>query len=193
MLDSVLHELGSKGYAEFSVQDVLGAVGVSAAEFEVEYGEKDTVLAAAYRRLSGRLLESATSACSEDEPWPQRIRLGLKSVLQALATEPEMARVLVRVFPGIRPEMYQAYGDLLAGFVPFMQPGREYSGVESELPGKVEMLAVGAAETIILLEVDAGRAENLPAMLPEILFLVLVPFIGPERAAEEMQSTEAAS
>jgi hypothetical protein len=69
-----------------------------------------------------------------------------------------------------------------------MKEGREYSEVEEELPGEVELLAVGAAEAIIFGEVDAGRAERLPKMMPEILFSILVPFLGPDRAAEEMRS-----
>jgi hypothetical protein len=52
----------------------------------------------------------------------------------------------------------------------------------------VELLAVGAAEAIIFGEVDAGRAGRLPQMLPEILFSVLVPFMGPDRAADEMRT-----
>jgi hypothetical protein len=51
----------------------------------------------------------------------------------------------------------------------------------------VEMLAVGAAEAIIFEEVEAGRAAQLPGLGPAILFSVLVPFLGPERASVEME------
>ncbi|MGN6557065.1 MAG: hypothetical protein ACTHLH_03535, partial [Solirubrobacterales bacterium] len=80
---------------------------------------------------------------------------------------------------------------LLQRFVPFMQEGRGYSEMDEELPSEVELLAVGAAESIIFGEVEAGRAERLPAMMPEILFSVLVPFIGPGRAADAMRSASA--
>jgi hypothetical protein len=49
------------------------------------------------------------------------------------------------------------------------------------------MLAVGAAEAIVFEEIEAGRAAQLPALAPAILFSVLVPFLGPEAASAEMQ------
>jgi hypothetical protein len=193
LLDAVLLELSRTGYAELSFQGALADAEVTQSEFASEFGEKDIVLFAAYRRLSERVLDEAMSKCSDEERWPDRIRSGLKAVLELLATEPEMAMVLTRSFPGIRPSTYQCYVDLLASFVPAMHAGRDYSGVDEELPGHVELLAVGAAESIIFVEVDAGRAERLPGMLPEILFSILVPFLGPERAAEEMNSAAATS
>lgn len=99
---------------------------------------------------------------------------------------------MTRLFPGIRPATYQRYVDLLARFLPYMKEGREYSEVEEELPGEVELLAVGAAEAIIFAEIDADRAGRLPKMAPEILFSVLVPFMGPDRAADEMRNASAA-
>jgi hypothetical protein len=74
-----------------------------------------------------------------------------------------------------------------------MEEGREYSEADEELPTEVELLAVGAAEAIIFAEVDAGRAQRLPGMMPEILFSVLVPFMGPDRAADEMRNAAAAT
>lgn len=148
----------------------------------------DAALFEAYRRLGERVTALTIGSCDEGERWPERIRSGLETLLGLLASEPQMAKVLTRGFPGVDAETYQCYVDLLAGFVPAMHSGRDYAEVEQELPSSVELLAVGAAEALIFSEVEAGRAEQLPRMLPEILFTVLVPFIGPERAAEEMQS-----
>jgi hypothetical protein len=52
------------------------------------------------------------------------------------------------------------------------------------------LLALGAAEAIVLEEVEAGRTEGLPALAPAILFSRLVPFLGPEEAAAEMRRAE---
>ena len=43
-------------------------------------------------------------------------------------------------------------------------------------------MAVGGAEAVIFEEVLSGRTEELPTLLPDILFTVLVPYIGPEAA-----------
>jgi len=188
LLRAMLEELVGKGYGEASVERASEAAGVSAAEFEAEFDDMDDCLFAAYDFLTERVVAKASADCDQAAPWPARVRAGLESLLQAVASYPEMARALTRAFPGIRPAAYERYVGLLSRFVPFMREGREYSGVDEELPGEVELLAVGAAEAIIFGEVDAGRAERLPQMMPEILFSILVPFMGPERAADEMRS-----
>lgn len=188
LLRAILEELVTRGYGEASVESAREAAGVSAADFEAEFASKDECLFAAYEYLTERVVARASAGCEQADPWPDRVRVGLESLLGAIAAYPEMARALTRAFPGIRPAAYELYVNLLSRFVPFMREGREYSGVEEELPGEVELLAVGAAEAIIFGEVDAGRAERLPGMLPEILFSVLVPFMGPDRAADEMRS-----
>lgn len=188
LLRAMLEELVGKGYGDASVERARASAGVSTAEFAAEFSDKDDCLFAAYERLTERVVARASAECDRDDPWPERVRVGLESLLEAVASQPDMARALTRSFPGIRPAAYQRYVELLSRFVPFMKEGREYSGVEEELPGEVELLAVGAAEAIIFAEVDAGRAERLPQMMPEILFSVLVPFMGPDRAADEMRS-----
>lgn len=193
LLGEMLEELVQRGYGEISVDRVSGAAGVSTQEFEAEFGDKDRCLCAAYDQLCDGLVRTAGCGCDSAEPWPDRVRVGLEALLEELAARPTMARALTRAFPGIRPAAYERYVALLSRFEPFMEEGRDYSGLGDELPGEVELLAVGAAEAIIFGEVDAGRAQSLPAMMPEILFSVLVPFLGPDRAAEEMRTAAAAT
>lgn len=192
LLGAMLDELTAKGYDGASVEDAMRMAGVSPADFATEFKDKDECLYAAYDHVTEQMLAKVSGGCRATEPWPDRIRSGLMTLLSELASRPRMAQAITRSFPGIRPSAYQRYVQLLSRFEPFMEEGREYSEVEEELPGEVELLAVGAAEAIIFGEVDAGHAERLPAMMPEILFSVLVPFMGPDRAADEMRSASAA-
>lgn len=193
LLRAMLIELAGKGYRDVSVERALAEADVSAAEFEAEFGDKDKCLFAAYDLLTEVVVAKASASCEHSEPWPVRVRTGLEALLGALATQPQLAVAITRSFPAIRPAAYQRYVSLLSRFVPLMHEGREYSEVDEELPSEVELLAVGAAEAIIFGEVDAGRADRLPQMLPEILFSILVPFMGPDRAADEMRIAAAAT
>jgi AcrR family transcriptional regulator len=188
MLRAMMQELADRGYREASVERARAAAGVSDGQFAAEFADKDECLFAAYDRLTELVVARASADCDRRDPWPDRVRLGLEALLRAMADQPQMAMALTRAFPGIRPAAYKRYVELLSRFVPLMAEGRQYSEVDEELPGEVELLAVGAAEAIIFGEVDAGRADRLPQMLPEILFSVLVPFMGPDRAADEMRT-----
>jgi hypothetical protein len=192
LLRAVIVELAEGGYPDFSLEAAARRAGVDGSEI-AEFESDEDCLAAAYELLVGEVVEMTTAGCEDGGAWPQRVRGSLEALAERLAGEPQLAQALMRGFPGINPTAYGRYVELLDRFVPFMREGREYSGVEEELPGEVELLAVGAAEAIIFNEVDSGRAGTLPGKVPEILFSVLVPFMGPEQAAEEMRSAAASA
>jgi AcrR family transcriptional regulator len=192
LMRAALAQLTERGYRGVSVDEARRQAGISEEDFDAEFRDKDGCLVAAYEHLAEQVLDTAVAGCDSAVAWPERIRAGLTVLLERLAADPEMARAMTRAFPGIRPSSYKHYVDLLSSFVPYMREGRRYSEVSDELPGEVELLAVGAAEAIIFNEVDSGRTDTLPQMVPEILFSVLVPFMGPDRAADEMRTAAAA-
>jgi hypothetical protein len=44
-----------------------------------------------------------------------------------------------------------------------------------------------AVSGLIFDELQASRAETLPGLFPDLLFAMLVPYLGPQAAAEEMR------
>ena len=51
-------------------------------------------------------------------------------------------------------------------------------------------MAIGAITGLISDELAAGRAEQLPNLLSDVLFATLVPYIGPAAAAREVGETK---
>jgi len=145
------------------------------------------ILCGAYERLTTGLLEKTAARCDRGAEWPERIRGGLEGLLGELAAEPEVARAVMRSLPAVGPAGYRCYMGFLEAFVPFLAAGRDFSEAQQELPAEVEMLAIGAAETIVVGEIEAGRTRQLPSLLPAILFSVLMPFLGPEKATALMR------
>lgn len=192
VLQSLLLQLDQHGHEALELRSVCDRAGISEAEFEAEFVDLDNGLFAAYERLSDRLLERVRSSYAKESAWPEKVRSGLAAVLTAIAENPRLAGVATRGFPALGPAAYRLYVGLIDRFAGLMAEGRDAATVDEELPAAVELMAVGAAESLIFTEIDAGNASRLPAMLPDILFSVLVPFLGPERAAEEMQSATAA-
>jgi len=158
---------------------------------EARESAPDTALEGpAGKRCQGERVASAGPGAREE--WSERVRGGLEGLLGEIAAQPQAARALMRSLPAAGPAGYRCYTTLLETFVPFLAPGRSCADAPDELPSEVEMLAIGAVETIVLREIDEGRAAQLPALLPAILFSVLMPFLGPERAAEAMRRAEQA-
>jgi AcrR family transcriptional regulator len=187
LLDAVLEEAAEKGHREVDVIATLRRAGIHDEGRLAEFASKEACLLAAYERLTERLTSRVIEGCTAGREWPQRVRAGLEALLDELAAQPRMARVAIRGFPSIGNEARARYLDFIEGFVPLLRGGREFSGMAEELPAEVEMLAVGAAEAIVFEEIEAGRAAQLPALGPAILFSILVPFLGPKAASAAME------
>jgi AcrR family transcriptional regulator len=186
LLWSMVRVVAEKGYDGLTLAEVVERAGVSKSTFYDEFANKDDCLFAAYDRVIDELVAYVEEAYRTDKPWPERLRDGLEALVRALAAEPEVAQMALVAFPAAGPAAHQRYRDALERFLPFFREGLAFSPRGAELPPDVDLMAVGGAEVIIFDEVVAGRVSKLPAMLPEILFAVLVPFIGPDEAAARM-------
>jgi len=192
LLDTVLAELGEDDH-RVDLTGVLNAVGVSRADFEEEVGDLDPCLSAAYERLTQRLDAAVRAGCQlagAEGGWPEQVKHGLDALLAELAADPRLTRALVRGFPSRGDKEQRRYQAFVESFGPMLSAGRAYAESEEELPREVEALALGAAEAILFVEIDAGRAGELPLTSQAVLFSVLVPFIGPARAAHEVEKSQ---
>jgi hypothetical protein len=187
---AILVELEEEGPEGIELSRVLWNARVSEHDFEASYENVEECIFAAYDELTARLDTAVREACratGKQSGWPDRVSAGLDALLKELAGRPQMARVLLRSFPSLGPAAQARSQAFLESFGPMLAGGRDASEIGSDLPAEVEMLATGAAEAILFEEVESGRAESLPAMLPPLVFSLLVPFLGPADAAAEME------
>jgi AcrR family transcriptional regulator len=184
--------VAEKGFESVTVFDVIERADVSRPTFYELFESKDECLFAAYEKVLDVLVAYVARAFEGDGPWPLKIRRAMEACLKACSAEPEVTRMTTVDVPAARAEAQHRYRNALERFVPLFIEGREYAADDIHLPADLERMAVGGAETIISDEVVAGRAEELPTRLPDILFTVLVPYIGPEAAAAEARRAEEA-
>jgi AcrR family transcriptional regulator len=187
ILWSMVRVVAEKGYEDVTVADVVGRAGVSRTTFYELFENKEECLFAAYERVIEVLVKYVADAFEDEAPWPAKVRRALSAFLRAYSAEPEVARMATVEVPAAGPEAQRRYRDAFQMFLPFFAEGRQYIQKGAELPPALELMALGGAEAIIFDEVVAGRTASLPALLPDILFAVLVPYLGPEAAAAEMR------
>jgi AcrR family transcriptional regulator len=187
LLEAMLAELVEKGYPAVEVKAAAQRAHLEGAEWQAQFPDKDACLVAAFDQTTEQLRSAIREGCTTGGDWPSRVSGGLQALLTELAERAAMAEALARTFPSIGPAAQARYHVFVEGLAPLLSEGREYSGIGAELPDEVELLAVGTAEAIVFEQIQAGRAAGLAALGPEILFSVLVPFVGPVVAATEME------
>lgn len=138
-----------------------------------------------------RVLAAASTGCEAAQPWVERVRGGLERVIELLAADEALARAAVVEPPAAGPRGRRLQAEALDRLAAWLAPRPGELAGEEGLPECVGLMAVGGVVGLIGDEVRASRTAQLPAMLPDLLFVMLVPYLGPQVAALEMQRAAA--
>jgi AcrR family transcriptional regulator len=189
LLEAMARVVATKGYEAATVTDVVEYAGVSRASFEELFDDKATCFLEAYDAVIDVLVAHVTAAFEAvaEEPWPAQVAAALSALVELLAAEADVARMVMVEVTAAGDEARERYRAALGRFTPFLEQGRSYSGQGEALPPDTARFAVGGATSLVFDEVRAGRGPEVRRILPDLVFAVLMPYLGPEAAEEEMR------
>ncbi len=185
IIQSMIEAIAERGYRETRVVDVVEGAGVSRATFYDLFSDIEDCFLATYDHVSERMFEATSAAYNEapDAPWPERVRSGFSALLELLAGWPDGARLAIVEVLAAGPKALARRDAVLRQFTEFVDAGRSQSSVE--VPGITSVAIVGGIQELLYSEVLHGATARLPARLPDIVYWITQPFIGPEAAAAE--------
>lgn len=189
LLEAAVRVVAHKGYAATTVADLTREAGISRTTFYEMFGDKEACFLAAYDAAVDTLVRRVTAAFEVEEGWPLRARAGLTALLDALAAEPELARLALLGVSAAGPAAQRRYRAALQRLTPLFDEGRDFAAGGRNLPANTSRMAIGAVAGLISDELSENGAERLPELLSEVLFATLVPYIGPAAAAREVGET----
>jgi AcrR family transcriptional regulator len=187
--EAMVRVAAAKGYEAATVTDVVELAGVSRATFYEMFEDKAACFLEAYDAVIDVLVAHVTTAfeAAAGEPWPQRMAAALGALAELLAAESDIARMAMVEVTAAGDDARERYRAALARFTPFLEEGRTYSGQGDALPPDTARFAIGGATSMIFDEIRAGRGPELERILPDLVFAVLMPYLGPEAAEAEMR------
>jgi len=190
LLEAAVRVVAEKGYAATTVADLTREAGISRTTFYAMFDDKEACFLAAYDNVVDAFVRRIGAAYEAEEGWPRRARAGLTALLEALAEEPQVARLALVDVGAAGPVAQRRYRAALQRLTPFFEEGRDFAPGGRGLPANTSRMAIGAVAGLISDELAEGRAEQLPDLLSDVLFATLVPYIGPAAAAREVGANE---
>ena len=179
--------VSERGYPETRVVDVIGTAGVSRKTFYQLFVGKEDCFLAAYDLLLGNLLGDATKGFESRSgaAWAERVAAGLAALLEHLAEHPDEARFAIVEVLAAGPKALARRDAALRQFTGFLDAGRVETSVE--LPGITALSLAGGVNELLYSEILHGEAARLPNRLPDLMFWITLPFLGPDGAAAERE------
>ncbi len=186
LLEAAVRVVAAKGYAAMTIGDLTKEAGVSRTTFYELFDDKEACFLAAYDNAVEVLVRRVIGAYESAQSWPDRAAAGLATLLAALAEEPALARLSLVDIGNAGPVAQRRYRAALQRLTPLFDEGRDFAPDGRGLPANTSRMAIGGVTGLISDELVAGRAEQLPGLLSDVLFATLVPYIGPDAAAREV-------
>jgi AcrR family transcriptional regulator len=176
LLAAVPGVVAERGYEAMSVADIVKAAAVSRNAFYRNFSDKQECFATAHDAGHERLFEVLVQPCDEAATIEERVERSLAAGLDALAAEPDVARLLFVEAPSAGEEIalryhewLGRYGTLLRSVAPEMSP-------ESIPAPEVEGVIVGGIASRVASEVLNGRAAKLGDLTAPLIEYVLAFF-----------------
>jgi AcrR family transcriptional regulator len=179
----------AKGYESTTIDEVVAAADVSRGTFDEMFPSREACFLEAYDAVIDVLVAHVSTAFESTvgQPWPDRIAAGLRALVDLLSAESDIARMAMVEVTAVGEDARIRYRAALGRFTYFLEEGRTASGRGDELPADTAGFAIGGASSMIFDEVRAGRGSELRRILPDLLFAVLMPYLGAEAAEREMR------
>jgi AcrR family transcriptional regulator len=170
--------VAERGYEAMSVADVVKRAAVSRNAFYKNFADKQECFAVAHEAGHERLLEILARPCKAGGTVAERVERSLEAALEALASDPDMARMLFVEAPSSAGEeialryheWLQRYGALLRSAA----PAASAAGPIAEM----DQVIVGGIASRIASEVLKGGATELGVLKAPLVEYVLA-FYGP--------------
>jgi AcrR family transcriptional regulator len=175
------------GYADTAVEDIIAAAGVSRRTFYDLFPNKDEAFLAAFDYHSERLFAAVTGAYDAAAPWPARVPLGVRMFLLALASDPKAAHLCLVGVLAAGPRALARREAAMARFAELLDEGRAFAPPDRVLPATVAQTIVGGIHEVVYARLVRGEAAALPDLLPDIVYAILLPFVGADAARTEYE------
>lgn len=185
LLGGMARAAAEKGFAAVRVADVLELSGLSRDTYYKHFDDKEDCFLAAFDAAVGTILERVEEAVASEAMAAGRAEAGLRALVEPFAMEPAIARLVAIEIRAAGPIGQERYSRALArlGRLIAVASGRASAEAGDDVP----RLVAGAVSSTIVREVSEGRTAQMEGLVPELVFTVLTPCIGSERAAEEMR------
>jgi hypothetical protein len=146
--------------------------------------EDDGLTAAARVRTAGpdfstsfsALQDAVRRACAAETQWQARVVVGLRAALEFAATDPAGASALTiqarrgdPAEPDRQDEVIAYFADLIGE----VTPDHTLVPISRTDEGLVDSIA-----TVVRASLIAGMAEQLPGLVPDLVYLTLMPYTG---------------
>jgi AcrR family transcriptional regulator len=176
----------SDGFACTTVEKVIRRARVSRRTFYELFPDRHACFRAVFEETLDAAAGTVCGSYREGGRWVDRMRGALLQLLLFLDREPGLARLCVMESLGGDAAMLARRAEVLRALADAVDDGRRSAARGASPSPLAAEGVVGAVVSIIYARLQAGAVEPLAELLPPLMSLVVLPFLGPAAASREL-------
>ncbi|MBK5218886.1 MAG: TetR/AcrR family transcriptional regulator [Thermoleophilia bacterium] len=183
LVAAISRAAGEQGYDKLTVEHVIRYAGVPLATFYEHFATTEQGLIAAQDAFLDRIWLDVLDSCEAIEGWPAKVSAAVRTIVLTLAEASALARVFAVEATAASFAAAERHYAALDRFARLLRDGRDHYPQASGLPPSAELAVVGGIASIISRHLLAEEPKALAEMEPELVELVLLPYVGLRQAS----------
>lgn len=181
IVDALIDSCAEKTYPATTIADIVGRAAISRTTFYKRFTDKRECFDAALEFCVEQLRAAAVDSRSSADAPADAVRKATAAMLDLTAAKPGLAQLVLGEAAAVEPAVIEHYRMIL---IPAIERLWAAAGEPQQLHSDPR-LAFGRAQVLVFDLVATGRTKELPGLLPEIVYVALLPFAGHEVAREQ--------
>lgn len=185
ILKGMLEAVGTQGYEQTTVQDAIAKAGLYRQAFYDNFEDKEDCYLHAIDAGSAWIELAMRQAATDESTWRGQLRGALAGMLSFLDEQPEIGRALLVEVHAAGGSAVEKRTEAMERAAEMMDRAREESdGVAPAISAEAVVAGILA---VLHTRLAARQEQGFVRLLPELMYLAVLPYFGAEAAAAEMR------
>ena len=172
----------AKGYANTTVADIVAEAGVARDVFYEHFTDKQHAFLEAQQHPTQHIVDTVAAAYFSSHEWPERVWRGISALLELIALNPAISHLRLVECYAAGPAAIRRAEEITRSFTIFLEEGYSYRPEAQRLPRLSSEAITGATFEVIQRHVARDDFAGLVERLPQLVYVVIAPFTGPQEA-----------
>jgi AcrR family transcriptional regulator len=183
--------VAERGYQKTTIELIAKTSRVALVTFYEHFSSKEDCFLAAFDETVAAAREVFAELLDSEQPWQEQISSGLEIFLEMVVKEEPRAKLCIVEAQAAGAASLARYQAMLESVVPKLREGRDFNPRASRLPDGLEVAIAGGIAWLVHQRLIAGEADELKALLPEMLQVTLTPYVGEVEAGRAADAAQA--
>ncbi len=185
IVEALIEIAAERGYAETTIELILDRAGLDRPAFDRHFRSKYDCFLTAWQEINEGCMREMVEAFNSQEEWPDRLRAVACEIVENLRSAPSRASFAVEVLAA--GDAARARRDMTMRVIAsLIDAGRNEMDDPESVPHTTAEALAGSAYGQVYAKVVRGEADELPALVPQLLSAAVMPYLGIEAGLAEL-------